>query len=66
MTFRSLHNQIHIYYPFYMDATKNLLLDYLKSRTVMVLSTSSETGLWATTVFYAIDDEFNIYFISDR
>ena len=47
-----------------MDEIKNHLLDYLKNNRMMMLSTASETGPWAATVFYVIDDLFNIYFMS--
>lgn len=49
-----------------MDNIKSVFLDYLKQSRIMVLATLSETGPWATPVFYAIDDEFNIYFMSAK
>ncbi len=43
---------------------KNELLNFLKKNQLMTLATSSETGPWAANVFYTVDDNFNIYFIS--
>lgn len=44
-------------------ANKQKLLDYLKERKQMVLATFGELP-WACTVYYFVDDEFNLYFMS--
>lgn len=46
-----------------MTKNKQKLLKYLKSRRLMVLATYSEKP-WICTVFYVIDDKFNLYFLS--
>ena len=43
---------------------KQKLLDFMKSKRLMQLATASEKP-WICTVYYAIDDSFNLYFISE-
>ena len=43
---------------------KAKLLDYLKGKRLMIIATVSEAGPWICSVYYAIDDQFNLYFIS--
>lgn len=43
---------------------KQQLLQYLQSQTLMTLSTKSET-LWISSVYYVIDKNFNLYFLSE-
>ena len=47
-----------------MDGKKNLL-EFLKSQKLIVLASGSETP-WVSNLFYGIDDNFKIYFISDE
>jgi len=46
-----------------MKATKEMLLDYLKGLKFMSVSTYDE-HLWTAWVYYVIDDDFNLYFVS--
>ncbi len=41
-----------------------LIKEYLKSQHLMCLSTFSDHP-WSTTLYYAVDDDLNIYFVSD-
>lgn len=43
---------------------KQKLLGYLKSQRLMTLSTCGDKP-WVSTVYYAIDDAFNLYFLSE-
>ncbi len=45
-----------------MDTSK--LLEYLQKYHLMTLSTYSG-GPWVSTVYYAVDEDLNLYFISD-
>lgn len=47
-----------------MSKNKTKLLSYLKSQHTMSLATF-DGKLWICTVFYAIDDKLNFYFISE-
>ncbi|MBI4226528.1 pyridoxamine 5'-phosphate oxidase family protein, partial [Candidatus Roizmanbacteria bacterium] len=47
-----------------MTSDKAKLLNYLKSQHTMYLATYDGKP-WTTTVFYAVDDDFNLYFISE-
>ncbi|HEY5600780.1 MAG TPA: pyridoxamine 5'-phosphate oxidase family protein [Patescibacteria group bacterium] len=44
---------------------KQLILDYLSKNRRMTLATASNNVPWAATVFFAFDDNLNIYLISD-
>lgn len=44
---------------------KQLILDYLAGNRRMTLATSFNNVPWASTVFFAFDDDLNIYFISN-
>lgn len=46
-----------------MKSTKQKLLDYLKGLKFMSVSTY-DTHLWTAWVYYTIDENFNLYFIS--
>jgi len=46
-----------------MDEKKELLT-YLKENRLMSLATICEKGPWMCTVFYAVSDEFALYFVS--
>lgn len=46
-----------------MDIQK-IALDYLRSRKIMTVATCNDNIPWACTVFYAVDSNFNIYFLS--
>lgn len=46
-----------------MKNTKQMLLEFLKSLKFMSVSTY-DTHLWTAWVYYVIDDEFNLYFVS--
>ncbi|HEX7456660.1 MAG TPA: pyridoxamine 5'-phosphate oxidase family protein [Candidatus Nanoarchaeia archaeon] len=48
------------------DEFKKRILDYLSQNKRMSLATSRENRPWASTVMYAYDDDFNIYFLSDE
>lgn len=43
---------------------KDQLLAFLKSQQLLVVGTLAEEQ-WITNVFYGIDDDFKIYFVSD-
>ncbi len=43
---------------------KQKLLQYLRSQKLMSLSTSSDKP-WTSNVYYTIDDDFNLYFLSE-
>jgi len=43
--------------------TKQKLLDFLKSQKFLVIA-SHDGELWISNVFYGIDDDFTIYFVS--
>ena len=45
-----------------MDTSK--LLEYLRKHRLMTLSTYDE-GPWVSTVYYAVHEDLNLYFISD-
>lgn len=40
------------------------LLDFLKSQKLMVIASRNDADLWVTNVYYGIDLNFKIYFIS--
>lgn len=46
-----------------MADDKQKLFDYLQTQHLMSLATSGDT-LWAASVYYAVDDKFNIYFVT--
>jgi len=46
-----------------MKNNKQKLLEYLKEHKFMSVATHDE-HLWAAWVYYVIDDEFNLYFVS--
>lgn len=46
-----------------MKTTKEMLLEYLKGLKFMSVSTYDE-HLWTAWVYYVIDDDFNLYFVS--
>lgn len=49
-----------------MEDDKKILLDFLKDHHVMSLSTIDSEGYpWTCTVYYAVDDDFNFYFLSE-
>ena len=43
---------------------KVALLEYLRAHKLMSLATVGAAGPWICTVFYAVSDDFNIYFLS--
>ena len=47
-----------------MKGTKKQLLDFLKSQRLMSLATFGN-GICACNVYYAVDDGFNLYFMSE-
>ena len=47
-----------------MQKNKHLLFNYLKSQHTLYLATYDGKP-WTSTVFYAIDNDFNFYFISE-
>ncbi|OGK16705.1 hypothetical protein A2774_00200 [Candidatus Roizmanbacteria bacterium RIFCSPHIGHO2_01_FULL_39_12c] len=47
-----------------MQKNKQKLLKYLRSQHTLYLATYDDES-WSATVFYAIDDNLNIYFISE-
>lgn len=47
-----------------MSNNNQKLLQYLKSQRLMTLSTCGDKP-WVSTVYYAIDDNFNLYFLSE-
>jgi len=45
--------------------TKEVVLKYLRTQYVMGVATSDKKGnLWPATVYYIVDDDLNIYFMS--
>lgn len=47
-----------------MNANKQTLLSYLKNQKLMSLATYTDKS-WICTVYYAVDDAFNLYFITE-
>lgn len=47
------------------EVLKGHILDYLSQNKRMSLATSKDNVPWASTVLYAYDPDFNIYFLSD-
>ncbi|OGK23144.1 hypothetical protein A3A46_01195 [Candidatus Roizmanbacteria bacterium RIFCSPLOWO2_01_FULL_37_13] len=47
-----------------MQKNKQLLLNYLKSQHTLYLATY-DSRPWTSTVFYAVDNDFTLYFISE-
>jgi uncharacterized protein YhbP (UPF0306 family) len=45
-------------------ADKKLILDYLKSHKLMTLATVSGNKPWVATVYYAVDDNLNLYLVA--
>ena len=45
---------------------KKLILEYLGKNRLMTLATSSNDAPWATTLFFAYDDDLNLYFLSQE
>jgi uncharacterized protein YhbP (UPF0306 family) len=43
---------------------KKILLEFLNSQHLMVLATSSDKP-WSAIVYYAVDKQFNFYFLSE-
>ena len=48
-----------------MQANKQKLFKYLKSQNLMALATYSRS-IWICTVYYVIDNDFNLYFVTSR
>jgi uncharacterized protein YhbP (UPF0306 family) len=46
-----------------MTKDQQKLFDYLQTQHLMSLATSGET-LWAASVYYATDQDFNLYFVT--
>jgi len=44
---------------------KEKLLNFLKSQRLLIIA-SQDKDIWVSNVFYGIDDNFKIYFISDN
>ncbi len=42
------------------------LLEFLKSQKLLVLATNGSDGVWAANVYYGIDSDFKIYFVSRK
>jgi len=42
------------------------LLEFLKSQKLLVLATNDGEGVWVANVYYGIDSDFNIYFVSRK
>lgn len=40
------------------------LLEFLKSQKMMTVASSNLDDLWITNVFYSVDDDLSVYFIS--
>ncbi len=48
-----------------MPDQKQVLLRYLQSKRLMQLATANKNP-WICTIYYTIDEEFNIYFLSNQ
>ncbi len=48
-----------------MNKSKSQLFDYLKSQRLMSIATHEGNKIFNTSVYYAMDGQFNLYFISD-
>lgn len=49
-----------------LDKNKINILGYLRSRYIMGLTSSDNKGnLWPATVYYIVDDDMNLYFMSN-
>ena len=44
---------------------KKIILEYLSQNKLMSLATSSDDNPWASTVFFAYDDNLNFYFLTE-
>jgi uncharacterized protein YhbP (UPF0306 family) len=45
---------------------KQIILNYLQSQFVMGITTKDKKGnLWPASVYYIVDDDLNMYFLSD-
>jgi len=44
---------------------KQKLLEFMKSQRIMAIASKGD-DVWITNVFYGVDDDFKIYFISDE
>lgn len=47
-----------------MTKDKQKLFDYLQTQHLMSLATSGDS-LWAASVYFALDKDFNFYFVTD-
>jgi len=48
------------------DELKKLILGYLEQNRLMTLATSFDNIPWAATVFFAYDQDLNLYFLSEE
>ncbi len=46
-----------------MELTKELVLEYLKTQSLMVLATYGEEP-WVASVYYTFDSDLNLYYLS--
>lgn len=44
---------------------KNLIKEYIKNHIQMVLATADNNHPWIATVYYGVDEDLNMYFLSD-
>ncbi len=47
------------------DSDRQILLTYLQSQRLMTLTSGSGNDLWSCSVYYVIDKDFNLCFISE-
>jgi uncharacterized protein YhbP (UPF0306 family) len=47
------------------ESLRKTILEYLAAHNSMTIASSSESGPWAAAVFFASDDQFNLYFLSN-
>lgn len=50
----------------YMKDLRGMILDYLREAKLMQVATSKDNKPWVATVWYASDEDLNIYFISRK
>ena len=48
-----------------MNDPKNDILNFLKQNGVLTLAVAKESQPWVCTLYYGIDDDFNMYLVSD-
>lgn len=63
----SIHNYeriIHVIYGGAMTEIKSLIIDYLDKARMMQVATSNNGQPWACTVYFAYDEDLNLYWIS--